>query len=54
MRNIFPDPLRPLAEGEEKRYSEYPLTEQQFTLMEHCYQGNREGFHRWHTASVYH
>ena len=29
----------PLAEGEEERYSEFPLTEQQFTLMEHCLQG---------------
>ena len=33
----------PLAEGEEERYSEYPLTEQQFTLMEHCIRAIEKG-----------
>ncbi len=33
----------PLAEGEEERYSEFPLTEQQFTLMEHCLQAIEKG-----------
>ena len=33
----------PLAEGEEERYSEFPLTEQQFTLMEHCLRAIEKG-----------
>ena len=33
----------PLTDGEDERYSEYPLTEEQFTLMEHCLRAIEKG-----------
>ena len=33
----------PLAENEEERYSEYPQTQQTFSLMEHCLQAIQKG-----------
>ncbi len=33
----------PLVEGEEERYSEYPLTTEQYTLMEHCLRAIEKG-----------
>ncbi len=33
----------PLAKGEDERYSEYPKTEEQFSLMEHCLRAIEKG-----------